>query len=236
MQSATRRRATRLERDRNARGARSGHYEPRPPAPGLEEWTSKVVIPKGPVVVQVTVPELEPGRRGPPPPVVKPEARRKRGQARSEILRSERRLQTGAVILGSAGIACAGGAATFGIQYPDEQLGRARAVCPAEPMFHRGGVPRTSLVEDAKKARTLTYIERGRWHRAARDRALPRTLNSAEDPSLTCQRPRVPHVAHDGNVGAGLLGLLMRLSRLSRRRIAVLAVPGSRSPFGVSGR
>jgi hypothetical protein len=180
-----------------------GTYELSASAPGLEEWTSKVVIPKGPVVVQVTVPELEEKVEEPAPPVVKPEPAKAPVKPEAN-LRSERRLQTGAVILGSAGIASLVAAATFGIQYQTSNSD-ARAVCPAstgcsteEESLH------TSLVEDAKKARTLTYISVGAGT-ALLGTALYLYLNSAEDPSSRGVRA-VPHVAHDGSVGASLLG------------------------------
>lgn len=184
-----------------------GTYELSASAPGLKEWTSKVKVPTGPVVVQVNVPKLEEEPQAPPPPVVKEEPKVEPKAAAPELEtapRGDRRLQTGTVILGGAGIAAMVAGATFGFQYQTSNSD-ARAVCrasvdctPEELSLH------TSLVDDAKKARTLAYVSVGAGT-VLLGTALYLYLNSAENTAPRAVHA-LPTVAGDGSVGATLIG------------------------------
>ncbi len=209
-----------------------GTYELSASAPGLTEWTSKVKVPPGPGSrsgqrsrswrKKPEVPPPPQGRSSPSPsPKCSPPA-----PERETARTGERRLQTGAVILGSVGIAALVAGGTFGLQYQTSNSD-ARAVCkasvdcsPEELSLH------TSLVEDAKKARTLAYISVGAGT-ALIGTALYLYLNSAEDSAPRAVRA-IPTVAHDGSVGASFdRNLLMRWLASRIRPLLILAAPGA---------
>jgi tetratricopeptide (TPR) repeat protein len=184
-----------------------GTYELSASAPGLEEWTSKVELPPGPIVVQVNVPKLKEEPRA-PAPIAKEELKPEPKPAAPERempRRGDRHLQTGTVILGGAGLAAMVASVTFGLQYQTSNSD-ARAVCrasvdctPEELSLH------TSLVEDAKKARTLAYVSVGAGT-VLLGTALLLYLNSAEDEHPPHAVRALPTVAQDGSVGATLIG------------------------------
>jgi len=129
-------------------------------APGRKSWSSEVVVPAGPGTVSARVPELElegaaaapaAAAAKDPPPTAEPAADEK-----GTGLGTERTLA-----LAAAGVGLAGAVAgtVFFFQYRAKNSD-AEAICPtsASPCPPGSASTHAELVEDAKKARTLTYV------------------------------------------------------------------------------
>jgi len=130
-------------------------------APGRKGWSSELVVPAGPGTASVRVPELEREGTAPvapaaaaakdPPAAVDPPADEK-----GTGLGTERTLALAAAGVGVAG-AIAG--TVFFFQYKARNSD-AKDICPtpASPCPPGSASTHADLVEDARKARTLTYV------------------------------------------------------------------------------
>jgi hypothetical protein len=132
-------------------------------APGRQRWSSEVVVPTGPGVVTVRVPELAPeGAATSAVPKAAATGVAPAGAARSpttDDASSSSGQRTLALAAGGVGVVGVAVGTVFFLKYRSENA-KAEDICPtsSSPCPSGSAAKHAGLVADARSARTLTYV------------------------------------------------------------------------------